>query len=225
MKKLLLMLTSLTAPLSHAAVTHVPKDLFIKYLPSNPIILEAGAQFGEDTQWMSELWPEAVIHAFEPLQDNYVLLENLAKSKHNIFCYKLALSDKKGTAPFYVAGGASSLLKPAASFNQLYFHADLHNPLIVETVTLDEWASSNGVSHIDFMWLDMEGNELHVLKSSGMMKTTTLIYIEVNLQTFWENCARYEEVKAFLSERGFEEIWAEITPNWQGNALYLNKNK
>lgn len=224
MKKFLLILVGMTA-LSHAAVTHVPKDLFVKYLPSNPIILEAGAQFGEDTQWMSELWPDAAIYAFEPLPDNYALLENLAKIKHNIFCYNLALSDKKGTAPFYVAGGASSLLKPTATYNNLYFHADLQNPLIVETVTLDEWASSQGISHIDFMWLDMEGNELHVLKSSEIMKTTTLIYIEVNCQTFWENCARYEHVKSFLSQQGYEEIWAEITPNWQGNALYLNKNK
>lgn len=222
MKKLFLVLASLIN-LSYAADTKVPKDLFVKYLPSNPIILEAGAQFGEDTDWMSELWPQGIIHAFEPLPSNYAALETLAKSKHNIFSYNLALSNKKGTAPFYVAGGASSLLKPTESINNMYFHADLLNPLIVETVTLDEWASANGISHFDFMWLDMEGNELHVLKSSEIMKTTTLIYIEVNCQTFWENCARYEEVKSFLNEQGFQEIWVEITPGWQGNALYLKQ--
>lgn len=222
MKKLFLISVSLTA-LSYAADTLVPKDLFVKYLPKNPVILEAGAQFGEDTNWMSELWPNGIIYAFEPLPNHYASLEALANKKQNIFCYNLALSNQKGSAPFYVAGGASSLLKPTESFNNTYLHADLKNPLIVQTITLDEWASSNGISHLDFMWLDMEGNELHVLKSSELIKTVTLIYIEVNCQNFWENCARYEEVKAFLNEQGFQEIWAEIDPDWQGNALYLKQ--
>lgn len=218
MKKALLVLLTSSV---FGATTQIPKELFIKYLPNNPIILEAGAQFGEDTSWMAELWPQGIIYAFEPLPKNFEALNTLAQNFKNINCFNLALSTSRGEAFFYEAGGASSLLKPTESFNNAYFHSDLLNPLKVQTTTVDEWAEQQNIDHIDFMWLDMEGNELNVLKSTKLLNTVKLIYLEVNLQKFWENCALHDDVKKYLVSEGFLEIWTEITPQWQGNALYL----
>lgn len=204
---------------------NVPWTLLRRILPSNPTIIEAGAQFGEDTAWMSQFWPGGAIYAFEPSPESYPALENIAKGRANVSVFQLALSDSRGELPFYLAGGASSLLRPQNSFNEDYFHSDLDHPIMVQTITLDEWMQENGISQVDFMWLDMEGNELNALK--GGLKTlehVKLIYTEVNLQRFWNGCVLHHELKAWLEQQGFEEIWQDIVPHWHGNALFINTN-
>src|ERR1700733_5696671 len=42
-----------------------------QYLPSNPIIVEAGAFDGKDTQLMAQFFPQGAIHTFEPDPDNF----------------------------------------------------------------------------------------------------------------------------------------------------------
>ena len=38
-----------------------------QFLPKNPVIVEAGAHIGRDTLKMHAIWPQATIHAFEPV--------------------------------------------------------------------------------------------------------------------------------------------------------------
>lgn len=81
----------------------VPFVLLQKILPENPIILEAGAQFGEDTAWMSQFWPQGTIYAFEPSPVSFMELEKVVSHAHNVTAIPLALSDKKGSFAFYLA--------------------------------------------------------------------------------------------------------------------------
>lgn len=220
-------LTALVVPLGSidALGEAVPFELLRQLLPSNSIVLEAGAQFGEDTAWMSEMWPDGLIHSFEPSPTSFIELQRVAESHSNIHAYQLALSNKKGELPFYLAGGASSLLKPTEGFNRDYFHSDLDHPIYVQVDTLDDWAAENQVDRIDFMWLDMEGNELNALKGGiNTLQNVKVIYTEVNLQRFWNGCVMYHEIKEWLEEQGFIEIWSDITPHWHGNVLFLNTN-
>lgn len=203
----------------------VPFALLKKILPINPTILEAGAQFGEDTEWMSEMWPQGRIYSFEPSPDSFAELQKVAAKSNNVSAIPLALSNKKGEFPFYLAGGASSLLKPHHVYNAVYFHSDVDRPIMVQAVTLDQWALDNNIKNIDFLWLDMEGNELNALQGAlNILKTVKLIYTEVNLQTFWNGCVLYHELKAWMNKQGFSEIWADITPDWHGNVLFINTN-
>lgn len=202
----------------------VPYELLKQLLPTNAIVVEAGAQFGEDTLWMSEFWPMGKIHAFEPSPNTYPSVVKVAESCTNVQAYQLALSSEKGEFAFYLAGGASSLLRPQDSFNTDYFHCDVEHPIIVQVDTLDNWAKEKCIEKIDFLWLDMEGNELNALKGGvETLRNVKLIYTEVNLQRFWEGCVMYHELKEWLTEQGFEEIWSDIVPTWHGNVLFINK--
>lgn len=210
----------------NAAETSVPKELIASLLPENPVVIEAGAQFGEDTEWMSKLWPKGTIHAFEPSPLTYPAVEQLAEKFDNVFSYPLALADFNGEMAFYLCGGASTLLPPAERFNEEYFHVDLDHPIFVRAARLEDWLAEQEISHVDFLWFDMEGNELNALKGAGArLKEVKMIYTEVNLQRFWEGCVLYPELKAWLKKQGFEEIWSKLIPGWQGNALFLNKKK
>jgi FkbM family methyltransferase len=203
----------------------VPFHLISRILPENPIIVEAGAQFGEDTLWMAELWPNGVIYAFEPVPEAYQLLTQHVAQLPHVHPFPLALTNTIGETPMYLAGGASSVLRPTASFNNVYFHADLTRPIYVPCTTLDQWASSQSIKKIDFLWLDMEGNELRMLQASpSMLKQVKLIYTEVNLQPFWEGCVQHDELRGWLESQGFVQIWEDITPAWHGNALFVHMN-
>ena len=178
----------------------VPLDLIKRILPEDPIILEAGAHYGQDTRWMAELWPKGTIHAFEPTPVNFQRVEQIAKEFTNIRCCTYALDIECCTKLFYQDGdedhgnqGANSLL--------------LHNilakssnpPIKVECLTIDQWASQEGVDHVDFMWLDIEGNELNALKGApNILSTVKAIFTEVNLQEFWHGAATYNTLKTWL---------------------------
>lgn len=218
----LLMLALTPAFNLHGIGEKVPWHILKRILPDNPTIVEAGAQFGEDTRWMAEFWPRGKIFAFEPAPESYLTLYENAKSHANIYTFQQALSDKRGQFSFYLAGGASSLLRPRESFNRDYFHSDLDHPIVVEALTLDDWRSEHQLGDIDFLWLDMEGNELNALKGAeSTLDKVKLIYTEVNLQRFWEGCVMYEELKSWLMERGFHEIWSDFVPHWHGNVLFF----
>lgn len=201
----------------------IPFHLIHRILPEDPIIVEAGAQFGEDTSWMAEFWTNGKIHAFEPVPSSYKQLQLNVDEFSNVSTYPLALSNEIGVKPLYLAGGASSLLRPKESFNNDYFHSDLDHPIEVQCTTLDQWAKDLGIQRIDFLWLDMEGNELRMLQASPqILKQVKLIYTEVNLQPFWENCVQYHELKNWLESQGFAEIWKDLVPSWHGNALFIS---
>jgi len=51
----------------------------IPYEHPNPVILDLGANVGGFAAWASQRWPRSVIHCYEPLPDNFALLQkNLA---------------------------------------------------------------------------------------------------------------------------------------------------
>ena len=204
-------------------------ELIKQYLPNNPIILEAGAHRGEDTKKMSICWPKSKIYAFEPGPVAYRELQEKTNNLLNVNCYPYALSDKAGKSDFYICTNgtsASSLLPPKPILAPYLFF--LEPPIQVDCITIDEWATKNNVSHIDFMWLDMEGAELKALQASPIiLSTLKVIYMEVNYQEFREGNCFYNEVKDWLEPQGFKEVWnhswvvGEL--DWQGNILFVRQ--
>lgn len=95
---------------------------FIKnYLPENPLIFEAGANRGEDTKVFASFWPKSTIFAFEPVPELYTQIKKNNAGFKNVKVYPFALSDKIGSASFFVSEivsrpgipyGSGSLLTP-----------------------------------------------------------------------------------------------------------------
>jgi len=206
--------------------TKVPFRLLERVLPANPVVLEAGGHIGQDTRWMAKLWQHGTIHVFEPHPHCYKTLKSIIADLHNVQLYTLALSNTIGELPFYLDGGdggASSLLKPVDHINKTYFHCDLRQPYHVSCTTIDEWARAYNIPIIDFFWIDVEGNELKLLQGAmEMLPHVRAIYTEVNLQQFWHGCTMYDELKSWLKEKGFTEIWADFLPGWNGNVVFIN---
>src|SRR5690242_14156265 len=88
-----------------------------RYLPNNPVIIDAGANNGGDSIEMARLYSSrAKIYAFEPLPAAFKELKRNTRRYKNIKAYRLALSNQNGEQELYVSSGAStgssSLLRP-----------------------------------------------------------------------------------------------------------------
>jgi FkbM family methyltransferase len=198
-----------------------------KFLPENPIIVEAGAHKGKDTLDISKTWPKGFVHAFEPVPDIYKKLLKATKKRQNVTCYPIALSDKSGKSAIFISGGmsdaSSSLLKPEE--HMIIFPDVSFDTLIdVDTLTLDEWAQKYSIKKVDFLWLDLQGMELNVLKSgTGLLKNVRALYTEVSLVETYKNAPLYTELKQWLENSGFKVQREEIT-GLMGNVLFIRQN-
>lgn len=188
---------------------HITKELIRQFLPDYPVIVEAGAHIGRDTAKMARLWPDATIYAFEPVPALYEQLKESVKEFRNVHCFPLALSTKKGTATFYVSSGAStaasSLLEP---YEYSKARPDVHfQPITVETMTLDQWAKQEGIKKVDFLWLDMQGHELAVLKAAPkMLSTAKALLVEASLIERFKSSPLVNEVKSWIESQGFKAL-------------------
>lgn len=198
-------------------------SIVARFLPSNPYILEAGAHSGEDTVLFAGAWPEGHIFAFEPVPLFYNRILNALNSRAitNVRTFPIGLFSCTGKQIFYYSqncGGASSFL-PEGSVRETNYN-DVQ--MTLPCMTLDDWATSEGVDHIDFMWLDMEGAEYHMLSaSSKILDTTKVILTELSFRNFREGQTLYNTIKPFLESHGFTlyKIWGSAT--WQATGLFV----
>ncbi len=218
--------------LLRAQEDEIPKLYMKLLLPEAPIIVDAGAHVGSDTIVMSRLWPQGTIHAFEPVPGLFQKLTDNTTGLPNVHRYPLALGSEVGTAEMFVSGGgsdASSSLLPPKEVLQINPHVSFLECLAVQTSTLDIWAQENGVPAVDFLWLDMQGAELAMLKAAPQsLSSVRLIHLEVSLMEIYKNNPLYSEVRAWLEAQGFRLEAEEIPPSpvgeiSSGNALFARR--
>ena len=70
-----------------------------RYLPDDPVIVEAGACEGIDTARFAQQWPHAVIHAFEPVPQLYAEVHRRTADLPGVRLYSLALPGRQDEWP------------------------------------------------------------------------------------------------------------------------------
>jgi len=189
-------------------------DFVTPFMPDNPIIVEAGAYNGRDTKKLARHWPHGTVHAFEPVPEIFTLLQQAMKQESNVICYPYALSSGTGTALFYVSQKvgyegqpfqAGSLHKPTGRL--LWSEVQYPSTTCVATTTLDAWAHSVGVMHIDLLWLDVQGHALAIMQNSPIiMSTVKILYLEVEFKEAYEGQPTFDTVMQWLAEHNFVEL-------------------
>ena len=194
-----------------------------RFLPSAPVVVEAGAHIGIDTVAMARRWKGCKIHAFEPIPGLYQQLVARVREQDNVRTYQLALATKSGEVMMNVSGGrsdgSSSILQP---LEHLTFHPDVtfDETIVVRAITLDEWASEHAVQP-DLLWLDAQGAELQILQSgSSTLRWVSAIYTEVSVVHNYSGSALYAELVSWLGEHGFKPVIERIAWADGGNVLF-----
>ena len=206
----------------------INKNYIRQFLPSNPVIIDAGAHVGGDSIEMCRLYKGATVHAFEPVPGIYQFLKHNTRKFKRIHCHTIALSNQNGQQQMHVSSGASdgssSLLAPK---EHLTDHPDVFfdQTITVTTQTLDAWATTQHLDHVDLLWLDMQGFELEVLKASHtILPTVKAVHMEVSTRATYEGVPLYDEVKQWMQSQGFKVEVEAIPQGWDmGNVLFVRK--
>lgn len=206
-------------------------DLVAKFLPDNPVIFEAGGHYGDDSVRLAARWPKSKVISFEANPSAFVKFLEKTKSIDTISGYNLAVNTYNGQACLNVCygttgdnpifEGASSLLE-ASEGQKVHYQGP---KIIVPCVVLDDWCKQKNIDHFDFMWLDLEGLELQILKSSPqILSKVKVIYTETNLFDFRIGMTRYADLKAFLEQSGFKLLSHWYTDGLQGDAIFVRSD-
>lgn len=167
------------------------------------VIFDVGANFGEVALQLSEHFPSAEIHAFEPIESTAQTLRERVRACVRIHSHRLALGDSDTRVS----------LRPQAesTLNSLLLARELSTDSppsgeIVDVVTLDSFCSTHGIDHIDILKTDTEGFELAVLGGSSRMLAAgaiDAILVEAGLVPGDPRFVPLTSIAEVLQPRGF----------------------
>ena len=143
----------------------------------NPVIFDVGANTGQSIARYKNLFPNSIIHSFEPLENecNNLLLKY--KNDNSIIINNFALGEKIEKKDFYISivGTNSSFQKTKPKAAEFYLERFMKTNKIdpkteyvkkikkVEIQTLDSYCERNNINTIDILKIDAPGHEDKVI--------------------------------------------------------------
>ena len=187
-------------------------------------VVDGGAYRGTTVLRFREVFPGAVIHAFEPQQESFDFLRERVGALDRVHLHRTALSDGSGERTFFVNEAAyTSSLLPARTPAMREV-----GQRVVETRTLDAVMSAAGSPLVDAIKLDLQGHELAALRGAERtLQHCRALLVEVNFRHRYEGACSFEELAGFLGQHGFclfrlYEIAAAADTGWaHADALFL----
>lgn len=208
---------------------------FLKHIDiSNiKIIFEVGARYGCESIQLKQTFKNSIIHSFEC---NPITIDKCKQNLsliNDIIFNDFGLGDKEEKLPFYSYidnnDGASSFLK------RIDFHTTQIQTGIIKIQTLENYVKANNIQSIDILCMDVQGYELNVLKGAGdFIKNINYIimeepkqiintqYLPSGIHSKYINAPSSQEIKAFMTEKGFLEIERIEENKIEDNVMYKN---
>lgn len=162
----------LGCPSSENGETFLISKVLKKYFDLNdkPTLFDIGANVGNYSQMMHEVFPSAIIYAFEPNEAAFQKLKlNINNSTINSFNIGMGSEEKK--ALLYcnlddLSGAHSSIHKRV--FDDIHSVNEVAH-MEFQMTTIDNFCFSKQIKNIDFLKIDTEGSEYDVLKGASSM--------------------------------------------------------
>jgi FkbM family methyltransferase len=179
------------------------------------MLFDVGANDGHTSSTWRKKYPLASIHCFEPNPECCAALKVMDE---RLFVHELALGNKTGEIGFNKSNGQSDM----------YYVSDEPTDEMVKVDTLDNFATQNGVEHIDFLKIDAEGYDLNVILGAAKMldgPKIDLVQAEVSM-----NSDNVFHVSFFDVDREMERhhyrlfgIYEQVF-EWGKNVPYLRRS-
>ena len=196
----------------------------LKKLSHFPIkeVWDIGAHQGETALAFAQSFPRSTIRSFEPVTQNYQLLQKNCSGLKNFCAYQFALGEANKSAKIHLqdASVTHSLRDELNQKNQGNLDSE-----DIEVRTIDSVVSDFSCPPIDLLKIDVEGYELKLLEGSEKClkdKLINFIFIETGLDVRFNSI---ESLVNFLSPFGYlPYAFYEQTPHWTGrqNLWYWN---
>lgn len=125
-------------------------------------VFDVGANVGEWTNYIYNLKTDCQIYSFEPSKKTYAELQNNTNNQIKIF--NIGFGIKKENVIFYNYD--------SSTLNSIYKRDNVSKKITEEMVqidTIDNFCIKNNINEISFLKIDVEGNELSVIKGANQM--------------------------------------------------------
>ncbi len=169
------------------------------------VVYDIGANIGTWTLLAKAIFPNANVHAFEPLVMHFDEFNSRTNNILDISLHKVALGAYKSILNMQVASfsDASSLLQIAkATYDTFGIVKEREES--VQVVALDDYIAQNKMPLPDLIKLDIQGYELEALKGAEeCLKSVKYLIIEVSFIEFYQGQPLFHDVVEFLHQRNF----------------------
>ncbi|MES2699614.1 MAG: FkbM family methyltransferase [Pseudomonadota bacterium] len=180
-------------------------DLMAADLRPTRVIYDIGANVGTWARLAHSQFPDAQIHAFEPLQFHLPELRMFGSEIDKLHIHPVALGSQPGSAMITVTdfSDASSLL-PLAKKGADTWGISEKGHEVIRVERLDDWIAANQLAMPDCLKLDVQGFELEVLKGARQtLPSVRNIIVELSFDEFYEGQPGVDELFAELMQAGF----------------------
>ena len=199
-------------------------------------IVELGARDCVETLDFESAFPEARIFAFECNPATLPACRLAVRGRSRIKLVEKAVSDRRGTVTFYPTDpartvtkhpngnpGASSLFRASPDYPHETY---VQNEIAVETTTLKDFMSEEGIASIDLLWMDIQGAELLALKGLGdCLSEVGLIHMEVEFLPIYQGQPLFVDVHDYLRGHGFTLLGFTSYSRYSGDAVYASPRR
>ncbi|MEI8327960.1 MAG: FkbM family methyltransferase [Candidatus Taylorbacteria bacterium] len=137
-----------------------------EYLTDGSVVIDAGANIGSFSAYISNAKKNLKIYAFEPVKRTFEILLKNTSSYATVYCYNLGLGDKvdrkKIFSNNYSSGGSAFEDRGITeSHDQVDFFEE------AGITTIDEFVRQNNLPKVDFIKIDTEGYEEKILRGAS----------------------------------------------------------
>jgi FkbM family methyltransferase len=173
-------------------------------------VIDVGANVGDVAAHLLANFPSAIIHAFEPHQQSFNVLQQRFSENRCVTPVNFGLSDNhtKQELNLYGTSGLNSLL-PISECSPPFLEG--YDPTekgteVINVTKLDYYCRAQSIHIIDFLKLDIQGWELKCLDGARDLLSKNrirFIYAEVNFVELYKGQIFYEDVARYLRDFGF----------------------
>lgn len=136
--------------------------IWSKLCKTSKVILDLGANTGVYSLLAKAENPHAIVHAFEPVERVFKLLEkNKSINNYDFTCHRKAVSNSDGKG-FFFDDNEKHTFSVIVNLDRSN-ESDLHK-VETETISLDSFVKENSIKRIDLIKVDVETHEPEVLK-------------------------------------------------------------
>jgi FkbM family methyltransferase len=184
---------------------HIDSLELLNLLKAAPpaVIYDIGAYIGTWSLLAKAIFPDAEIHAFEPMATHRERFKDFTGCVPKLYLHEVGLGEASVPVPMTVLDNsdASSLLEMT---NLTKIH---HRSVRIEEVRierLDSWARENKIPLPDLIKLDIQGYELNALRGGeGCLEHARAVLSEVSFREFYSGQCLFHDVVTFLADRSF----------------------
>lgn len=131
------------------------------------VIFDIGANIGVATRLLKHHFPDATIFAFEPMPDNFSLLQKNTEQLTDVYTFPFGLAQQSGRVNIFQHlntenhGGFSIHQLTTDTANQLGVNQSAHTSVEVQNPV--EFCTKHNIQQIDLIKIDCEGAEHEIL--------------------------------------------------------------